>query len=197
MDLLSAWRTATSAAHKQLESDLNLLRPDWTIPEYVQLLQGYYGFFRAFEDLLQTHPDLPAAKFYVPDRLKTKKIRDDLRHFQFSETQIEALPRAALPANWIESPAALWGCLYTVEGSMLGGRMLVKHFGQNLQLAGGLKFYEGYGADTMPRWQSFLALVKALDLNSDEFSAAVASASETFGILGSQLMAANKFRHGS
>lgn len=93
--------------------------------EYVELLSAFLGLYRPLEQQL-----VPAARRHLPSfplQRRTKRLERDLRTLGLSAEGIEAIPTLVedrLPALR-ERPAVL-GCLYVVEGSQLGHRVLWK-----------------------------------------------------------------------
>lgn len=91
--------------------------------EYVELLAAFLGLYRPLEQQL-----VPAARRHLPSfplQRRTKRLERDLRALGLSAEGIAAIPTLGedrLPALG-ERPAVL-GCLYVVEGSQLGHRVL-------------------------------------------------------------------------
>lgn len=86
-----------------------------------------------------------------------------------------------LPPKY-KSIADLIGGLYVVEGSMLGGRFIVKLLQQNanLKTIPSFHFYSGYAAMTRQRWKLFQELATKSLSTQEEFDAAIEQAKATF-----------------
>jgi heme oxygenase len=52
------------------------------------------------------------------------------------------------------------GLLYVMEGSTLGGRMIVRSLAERGVDVTGLRFLDPYGAETGARWRGFLAVLE-------------------------------------
>lgn len=143
MSILVLLKEGTRPQHDKLEHELNLLRSDLTIEDYVEILKRFYGIYKPLEPRL----NLPA------DRLKTPHLEKDLEHFNVDLHSIDLCQD--LPD--LVSTSHLYGVRYVLEGSTLGGQVLSKHFKENFHTSpdsGGF-FFSGYGPLTMPKWKEF------------------------------------------
>ncbi len=71
---------------------------------------------------------------------------------------LRCVPLAAAPAPVVECRAAAWGVRYVLEGSALGGRMLLREAAAiGLSAAHGARYLAGEGADAGRHWADFLA----------------------------------------
>src|SRR5690606_31769173 len=139
----------------------------FTLEEYRALLTKYLGFYRAFEAYLHSGADAcwPATRFYTERPRKQQWLQNDLSALGAGG----CLPDYATPADDFASlfPCAfsLLGAVYVIEGSMLGGRILTRHFAEILGLTPehGLQFFNGYGAQTKAHWQALLQLLESCD----------------------------------
>ena len=61
---------------------LDLLRPSFTLTEYVALLQRFYGFHRCWEPEVATLLEDELPQFFAPRR-KLPNLEADLFHFEF------------------------------------------------------------------------------------------------------------------
>jgi hypothetical protein len=81
----------------------------------------------------------------------------------------------------LDSPARLFGHLYVLEGSQLGGLVLAQALGRRPELsAGGVRYFAGAGRETKPQFQAFIADLEAALDGARAVSAAVASARSAF-----------------
>lgn len=112
-----ALRAATSGVHDRL--DARLSRFDLSHPvDYGAFLRAQAGAFFPAEDAL----DAAGAAAVVadwPERRRSAALRADLAALDLPEPAPVAIPPLA-------SPAAVLGALYVLEGSRLGGAMLVR-----------------------------------------------------------------------
>ena len=178
--LLEALRTGTALLHVALEKRLPFfserLDTDW----YQRLLQAYYGFYAPMEAALY-ECDLIPEGFDRVLRVKTPTLVNDLRALGLNDHAITALPRCAnLPV--LNTPAALLGALYVLEGATLGGQVLRREMTQRLGVNAdnGGAFLDVYGAETGRRWKDFLDYLGRQPLDADDKQRAVTAACSTF-----------------
>ena len=72
--------------------------------------------------------------------------------------------------------------MYVMEGSTLGGATIARLIASktNLLTEDGLAFFNGYGADTMPMWQTFKNQLDSILLSPEDEYVVIHSANETF-----------------
>ena len=168
--------------HQALENRIPLTDPDLDLDTYRDLVAGFYGFVQPLEQQLALHaPQL--SGIHLQERSKTSLLERDLQELGIAARLV---PRcAALPD--LEDEAAAWGCLYVMEGSTLGGRVIASALGRSLGLGAenGAAYFSGYGARTGELWREFCAAlatasVDPLEGKSDRI---VATAAATFECL--------------
>ncbi len=112
-----ALRAATSDAHERLDarfSTFDLSHPD----DYGAFLRAQAGAFFPMEDALDaTRTDTVVADW--PERRRSPALRADLAVLNLPEPAPVAVPA-------LNSQAAILGALYVLEGSRLGGAMLLR-----------------------------------------------------------------------
>lgn len=88
---------------------------------------------------------------------------------------------AVIPPTYT-NVAGLVGGLYVVEGSMLGGRFIVKLLQKSPALSSlsSFHFYSGYGQLTGQRWKAFQDLATTALSTQQEFETAIEKAKVTF-----------------
>lgn len=153
--IMDRLKRETAGQHEQLEAQLDLLRPSFTLREYAGLLARFYGFYRPWEEAAWPILETGAPTLAV-GRRKSPLLAEDLR---FLGGIPEAIPSASLLPPLTNLGQAL-GSLYVLEGATLGGQILSRHFAQTLGLAReGLTFFRGYGERTGPMWKKFRDVV--------------------------------------
>ncbi len=172
MTILTALKEGTRSQHDKLEKELNLLRPDFSLKEYIELLKSFYGVYKPLEE-----------KVAIPEqRLKTPHLEADLRHFNVDLGLIKLCP--TLPA--LPTKSHYYGLRYVLEGSTLGGMVLTKHFKEVFHISpdSGCFYFSGYGKDTMMMWKQFQQEL-LLFSESDEYCEQdlIKSAQDTFDFL--------------
>jgi heme oxygenase (biliverdin-IX-beta and delta-forming) len=166
-------REETSAAHCRLDKTLGLIDRLSAPGQRGRLLAGYHLFHREAEakiaPFLGEIADLDFAA-----RRRSPLIADDLgilghRAFPDSTNRLDILTRAAA-----------FGALYVLEGSSLGGRVILKELKLRRASLGGLRFLDPYGSHTGQRWRSFLAILEREVRSSEQKFDAVQGALSTF-----------------
>ena len=175
MSILEDIKVQTRPEHESLESKLNLLRPDFSLDDYKNVITRFYGLYRSWEEKILT-ADLPFS--YVP-RLKYPHLEEDLLLLGFSKEDISKIPlHPSLPVG--DDLASLMGMIYVIEGSTLGGQVLNKHFGMTLRLSK-FFFFSGYGEKTIPFWREFQGqLLKFSEENPSKNNRIIENAKKTF-----------------
>ncbi|KQS55600.1 hypothetical protein ASG17_05880 [Brevundimonas sp. Leaf363] len=159
-------REATADAHARLDvlfSGFDLAdRAD-----YARFLKAQAGAFFGVEAAL----DKAGADVVLPDwpaRRRSQALRDDL--IALKEAVPEAMPEPLLP-----NPAAILGAAYVIEGSRLGGAMLVRTVADTAPIS--------FLAPGNPlHWRSFVAILEKRLSSADERTEAARSASAVFDI---------------
>lgn len=172
MSILVLLKDKTRPQHDRLENELNLLRPDLSIDDYIGLLKKFYGFY------------LPLEKTgIIPvDRLKVPHLEKDLRYFKIDPHLI----KTCLTLPDFSTPSHIYGIRYVIEGSTLGGMVLTKHFKDIFHISpdSGCFFFSGYGAETMLMWKAFQSeLLEFSKTKSFNEEIVLQSARETFEFL--------------
>jgi len=178
-------RNATETLHRKVETHLDLLRPSFTLDQYVSLLRRFYGFHQPWESEVDSVLEVELPGFFAPRR-KLENIESDLR-FLGSEPQdlLHIALCGKLPP--LKGVGSALGSLYVIEGSSLGGRILARHFGGHLGLRpdAGCRFFSGYGDRTGRMWSAFGELMAGRPSAEDEEM--LAASVSTFELLGDWL----------
>lgn len=149
-------KKATADAHTALEGlpvSVSIMNPQVTKAEYVHYLKLMYEVIKDTEENIFPHLSL-----YVEDiasRNKAALIENDLRTLGYPVT-VHATPLSNSLSN--HTPPFAMGILYVLEGSSLGGRVILKNITNTLGYTAeeGATYFAGYGNLTGPRWKSFL-----------------------------------------
>ena len=151
-----------------------------TLSNYQQLLVSnlfiHQSLETAFMPVLTALPNHPLSSFIDKKSLWLEK-----------DIALAAIPfkkgifTSVVPPVY-ESVADLIGGLYVVEGSMLGGRFIVRLLQQNanLKTIPSFHFYNGYAALTGQRWKAFQNLATETLSTQQEFDKAIEKAKATF-----------------
>ncbi|MBL7717599.1 MAG: biliverdin-producing heme oxygenase [Flavipsychrobacter sp.] len=160
-------RERTGPAHRQLEAlplSRAIVDPAVTKAQYTRYLQLMADVVADVEEHL-----FPLLAGTIPDI-------DERRKLAFITADL-----ALLGAGWERtSPvtgatgtmglAEAMGVMYVIEGSTLGGRVIVKNIESALgyQEKSGAAYFSGYGTRTGPLWKSFLECFTAFAAGAEE-----------------------------
>ena len=173
----------TADLHRQVEDRFRILDPALTRQGYVQKLERLLGLHQPLEALIEPWGDRLDIDWDA--RRKTPLLQADLEFLGKTPAEIAQLPHCkALPV--IDDLGAILGCLYVLEGSTLGGRMIARHLAQHLDVAPGqgASFFSSYGEALMPRWRHFQQRLAELATSAVMEDRIVDSARATFTSFG-------------
>lgn len=144
--------------------------------DYVKVLELFYSYFGALERKISKLEPLELPDYH--QRRKKEAIAEDI--VSLGGTVPELAPDQHLPelANQLQ----VWGALYVMEGSTLGGIHISKMIAKLLNLKSGtsLAFFDGYGDQTNSMWNSFRAALDEQVATPEEKAVVIQSANETF-----------------
>lgn len=172
----------TAELHLRVEAQMRLADRLASDATYRRLLECLFGFVAPLEARLSTvsWPDDLA----FPTRRKTRHLAGDLVQLGHTRETIAALPRcSALPP--LTTRAAAFGCLYVLEGSTLGGRVILRAIRASLgrDAQSGAAYFAGYGERTGALWSSFQLSLSEAVREPNAMDEAVQAACATFGAL--------------
>lgn len=172
--LANELKERTSPVHTSLErkllSHIQLVRDE---RQYIKLLTLMYGYYAALEERLEDF------KHAIPDydrRRKAQSIADDLIALGH---QAETLKLATDLPEITSIPQAM-GCMYVLEGSTLGGKIISKILLKQVPSLGhSMRFFQGYNDEAMEMWQKFKQCLDQI-VTEDSHEEAQRAATETF-----------------
>jgi heme oxygenase len=169
-------RLETHDLHQQMERQLPIFSGQFALGDYKKLLERYEGFYLPVEDKLIALRSRGLAVFDTT-REKLPFLRLDLQRLGSGGNGSIC---QAIPA--LESVSQGIGCMYVLEGSTLGGQVILRHLHQTLGITpeNGGAFFASYGSELGKRWKEFRELVRADDRSRTEADQIVASARATF-----------------
>ncbi|RYD33243.1 MAG: biliverdin-producing heme oxygenase [Verrucomicrobiaceae bacterium] len=185
--ILEELRKSTQAIHEEMEQRLPLGRPDLSRETYRDLVKRFHGFIIPLEKQLLKSPGMTGSDFNYQERLKQPALEADAMALGLEgETQL-ASP-AELPP--LENQEQVFGCLYVIEGSTLGGQVISRSLREHLDIhpENGGAYFSGYGPLTGPRWKEFLSKLAEVADGADT-QAITDSAVATFEALNHWLFA--------
>lgn len=181
-------KQATSPWHTRLEHSpamRRLLDPELSRAAYTDLLRRFHRAISACERHLQARAEAWRALGldWSPRLIKTRWLEADLAQLDHP-FQPGAQDLADQPAPYAgEGFARAAGCLYVLEGSTRGSRVILRLLARARQhpAAGADRYFTGYGPDTEARWSTLVReLEEHLSRGTDSLPQAIAAACETF-----------------
>lgn len=167
-------KEATKEAHLQLEKKVvQKLKAIRSNQDYADLLRHFYAYFNHLEKVI--------APFITADLLPDYAQR---RNSSFLQKDIEALggnidnlPETSVPK--ITNAIQALGALYVMEGSIMGGSIIVQMLAKG-GITEGVSFFSGYGPATGQMWGAFITVLNACAGNDEQEAIAVQTANDTF-----------------
>jgi heme oxygenase len=180
LDLRFRLRAATQPVHARVERQLDRRGRLTSIEAYTSLLQDLLSLHRPIESALAAlDPEALGIDFGA--RRKTGWLIADLIDLGHAPASLDRLPDcAAAPAP--ASTEAAFGALYVLEGSSLGGQVILRRVGPALGVgpAWAGRYFNGYGEATGAMWRVFVARLNALGADPATATAIETSALATF-----------------
>ena len=158
-DLFGRLKEQTSDIHKQVEERIPIFRSDFNGAEYVRLIELFYGFWAPVENKLCRIKALEDRQLDLVGRMKSSLLEQDLRYLGRDPARVPLC--GSLPA--VDNFLTGVGCLYVLEGSSLGARIISRRVSDCLGLTtgAGASFFNAYGESTSERWRGFKAFVSS------------------------------------
>jgi heme oxygenase len=190
--LMTHLRDTTQAQHARVDAlpfFSALAAGTLPLASYVGLLHALTTLSRTLEqELLPTASPAISAVWDAPMG-KLPLLEQDFA--TFADQQVSSVPRAALNALVLselmrqrvaDSPAALLGYLYVLEGSTLGGAVLHQQVATQFSLpsGAGLAYLASYGSELTPHWRAFTRRMNAVLLTTAERRQVLEAAGEVF-----------------
>ncbi|MEJ2482350.1 MAG: biliverdin-producing heme oxygenase [Gemmatimonadota bacterium] len=185
-------RDATRELHKEAESrPLQRSMARGVLPRgaYAMYLGQLRHLHAALEEALDAAlPSAPAlAPLHTDERRRVPDLDRDLAAFGVDVPDVPVLPQTQRFIDRVrqigtESPVALLGPLYVLEGSTNGGKFLARVLERSLQLENenGLAYMDPYGDDQPRMWASFKRIADEIPLSPEQSRAVTDAARRTF-----------------
>ncbi len=182
--ILAKLREQTRPQHERLESKMEVMSDSFTLEHYRDLLGKFYGYYQPLDEKIVAAIDAENLDFDYDSRLKVPKLKEDLKHIDLSENEISNLPICDFTPE-IDSAENVFGCLYVVEGSTLGGQLISRHLANKFDLnsENGSSFFSGYGKETGKRWKEFGSFATEFAEKSENNEQIISTAVKTFETL--------------
>lgn len=177
MSVMNLVRSAISASHFQIEQTAfskGMLDGSMTATNYSRGLVQLWHIHGTLESCATSCPEV--SGFFTKEMIRTETIVRDLQAFGFKTDSfgqmIETIAIVEQMKDWaLESPCAILGCIYILEGSRMGSLMIAKPLGQTLGLApgevAGIEYHTEGAVSTPMRLRSFKEKVDQAGLGAD------------------------------
>ena len=155
------------------------MHPGLDRAQYVRCLRQIYGVVAAWEErAAEIAPEWMQSALAARQRKHLLEL--DLTWFEVKDRD---LGRPILPE--MNDIPSLFGSMYVMEGSTLGGQLIARHLEATLNLKQGKgdAYFYGHGNKTGPLWKEFGELLK-MRVEDDQSEAVIASAKAMFATFG-------------
>jgi len=174
-DILARLKQETAAEHAAIEAAAGVMDSALSLASYQCYLEQSYAFYAVVEPLLHELGAWQALGLPAEERTKLPLLEADLETLG---SDVARLPRAVPPR--LPGVAEAYGCLYVLEGSTLGGRVISRHVQARLGSGVPRAFLEAYGSRTGERWQAFRAALAGAPRSRDVDARIIVGAKATF-----------------
>ncbi len=196
MSLGDRLRTETRELHEAAERhpfQRALFKGSLPRKQYVANLGQLYLVHKALEARIRERmSDTPALAGVVRAyQFQEPYLVEDLKFFGVDPSSIQAMPATRALIETIErqaqeTPVALLGHHYVLEGSNNGSRYIARNVSRayGIPMGGaGLRYLDPYGDDQPARWMEFKTDLLAISLTATEQDTVVGAASEMFAAI--------------
>lgn len=181
---LNNLRSKTHASHTQLEQlpvSLSLISKDVNLQQYCNYLKSMYQVIYDTEQNI-----FPFLKDTIPDLEKRKKahlLERDLNFLGRNNNGVRNFPLTC-KIDTITLPYAL-GIIYVIEGSTLGGRVILKNIQRVLGFTEeeGASYFAGYKSETSSLWRKFLDVLTEFEAAHNSEKAIISGADFAFSAI--------------
>lgn len=177
LNVFDLLRKGTADLHQQIERRVSAFREGFNLEDYARLLERFFGFWAPVEEGLCKLGSLRDPDLALQSRLKSSLLRDDLLILGSDPEAVRQCEKLPQLDTFLQG----LGCLYVMEGSTLGSRIISRRLEETLQLGNrsGASFFNAYGGLTGSRWMEFKGFVSA-SVKPEQADNVVKAARETF-----------------
>jgi heme oxygenase len=179
-------RLSTAEAHRAVEVDLGLPDSVADLEDYRRCLAAFYRLYRPLEAALAAFDDWTSIGVEIAARAHTPRLAVDLSALGLDPQALPDARSAALPV--LSNFATALGALYVLEGSTLGGRVILRLLQERLgeRIRDASAFFGGHGARTAESWKEFKqSLDRYGAAHPDRIRTVVDGANTSFRCIGS------------
>jgi len=167
-------KESTKEAHLRLEKKvvqkMKAIRSD---ADYADFLKYFYVYFKSVEGAIAPY----ITSNLLPDHAERRNSQYLKQDIEALGGNIHELPRSVAPE--INHTLQALGALYVMEGSIMGGSIIVKML-EKSGITKGLTFFSGYGESTGQMWDKFVGILNAQAQGPDDEAQVVDAANATF-----------------
>lgn len=177
-------RNATSQSHTNLEAlpiSASIMNPKVTNSEYALYLNLMHDVVKDAEENI--FPQLNEIVADLTDRNKNHLLEQDLNFLGYSKESTNTKPLSESLQN--PSKAFALGIFYVIEGSSLGGRVILKNINAALghDIEKGASYFGGYGGQTGSHWKNFLGMLTQYEKDNNTADEIIAGADYAFNAI--------------
>jgi heme oxygenase (biliverdin-IX-beta and delta-forming) len=171
-------RRQTAPLHREAEVLLGLPDAIRTSHDYRVWLGRFFGLYEPLELSLVAFPEWEALSLAPRLRSHSKFLADDLAALDTAPSSVPRAPPELLPN--LPTFAHAFGALYVLEGSTLGGRLILRVVEARIgaSIAGATGFFAGRGEAVGPMWKNFCTSLDGFGWAQPDLSADVMTGAE-------------------
>ncbi len=182
--ILTALRQATGQTHKEVEKLTPFFRADFNRPLFLKWLDLMHGFYRQIDRTVGQSSFSSTCGWHYAARCPL--IERDLAALAGRAPEDSADPsRILAKLQSLGNTGEIAGMLYVVEGSTLGGNVLLGVLGKRagVTAASGASFFAPHGENPQPCWAEYVQLLSRLSSEPGTEHDVVHGAKTTFTTL--------------
>ena len=171
-------RARTASLHERTEVLLGLPGAIRSLEHYRAWLCRFLGLYKPLEHMLSKFSEWGDYGFTLPSPSQSDCLGADLAVLGIDPVSVEHAARALLPH--LPSFAHALGALYVLEGSTLGGRVILRDIESRIgpQILGAMQFFGGRGAAVGQTWRTFKTALDTLGHERPNLQADVGEGAE-------------------
>lgn len=182
--ILIALREATGQTHKAVEKLTPFFQAGFNRQSYLRWLDLMNGFYRVVDRTVDRSSFITECSWHYAVRCEL--IAQDLAYLADRAPEEPADTTGILgPLQTIRTSGEVAGMLYVVEGSSLGGKVLLAVLGKSagVTATAGASFFAPNGNNPQPRWSEYVQLLKNLTSKPGNERDVLHGAKTTFTVL--------------